>query len=275
MNVDGGRITIDDQDIARYTQNSVRRAVSYVPQDPQMLHRSIAENIWYGRPGDIEMDLITRVGKAAHVEEFVRELPEGYDTVVGERGLKLSGGQRQRVAIAQAMLKAAPVLILDEATSSLDSESERYVQEALWRLMARSHRPGGGPPAIDNCPPRPHRRHRRRQSCRGGNAQRAAPHRARRYLPAPVGAPIGRFPERLTPGDQGLMLEAETLKVLTLKALTLRASPGPRRPGCLPLTSSRGSDGCPRPSGPGTTTGSTDRRRRRGPLSGPRSCACP
>jgi ATP-binding cassette, subfamily B, bacterial len=138
MNVDGGQITIDDQDIARYTQNSVRRAVSYVPQDPQMLHRSIAENIWYGRPGDIDMDLITRVGEAAHVEEFVRELPEGYDTVVGERGLKLSGGQRQRVAIAQAMLKAAPVLILDEATSSLDSESERYVQEALWRLMARS-----------------------------------------------------------------------------------------------------------------------------------------
>ena len=75
---------------------------------------------------------------AAHVQEFVKELPEGFETVVGERGLKLSGGQRQRVAIAEAMLKAAPVLILDEATSSLDSESERYVQEALWRLMARS-----------------------------------------------------------------------------------------------------------------------------------------
>ena len=75
---------------------------------------------------------------AAHVDDFVRDLPEGYQTVVGERGLKLSGGQRQRVAIAQAMLKAAPVLILDEATSSLDSESERYVQEALWRLMAGS-----------------------------------------------------------------------------------------------------------------------------------------
>jgi ATP-binding cassette subfamily B protein len=79
-----------------------------------------------------------QVALAAHVDEFVRQLPEGYNTVVGERGLKLSGGQRQRVAIAQAMLKAAPILVLDEATSSLDSESERYVQDALWRLMASS-----------------------------------------------------------------------------------------------------------------------------------------
>jgi ATP-binding cassette, subfamily B, bacterial len=138
MDVDAGRILIDGQDIATCTQASVRQAISYVPQDPQMLHRTIAENIWYGRPGPIRMDLVRRVANAAHVEEFVRELPEGYETVVGERGLKLSGGQRQRVAIAQAMLKAAPVLILDEATSSLDSESERYVQDALWRLMASS-----------------------------------------------------------------------------------------------------------------------------------------
>jgi ATP-binding cassette, subfamily B, bacterial len=138
MDVDGGRILIDGQDIARCTQNSVRRAVSYVSQDPQMLHRSIAENIWYGEPGPIDIDLVRNVATAAHVQEFAKDLPEGYETIVGERGLKLSGGQRQRVAIAQAMLKAAPVLILDEATSSLDSESERYVQEALWRLMARS-----------------------------------------------------------------------------------------------------------------------------------------
>jgi ATP-binding cassette, subfamily B, bacterial len=138
MDVDAGRILIDGQDIATCTQTSVRRAISYVPQDPQMLHRTIAENIWYGRPGPIRMDLVRRVAGAAHVEEFVHALPEGYETVVGERGLKLSGGQRQRVAIAQAMLKAAPVLILDEATSSLDSESERFVQEALWQLMASS-----------------------------------------------------------------------------------------------------------------------------------------
>ena len=84
----------------------------------------------------MDLGLVREVASAAHVDEFVRELPDGYATVVGERGLKLSGGQRQRVAIAQAMLKAAPVLVLDEATSSLDSESERYVQEALWRLMA-------------------------------------------------------------------------------------------------------------------------------------------
>ena len=95
MDVNGGRILIDGQDIALYTQNSVRRAVSYVPQDPQMLHRSIAENIWYGRPGPIDIDLVRNVATAAHVQEFVKDLPEGYETIVGERGLKLSGGQRR------------------------------------------------------------------------------------------------------------------------------------------------------------------------------------
>jgi ATP-binding cassette subfamily B protein len=138
MDVDAGRILIDGQDISRFTQTSVRRAVSYVPQDPQMLHRTIAENIWYGQPGPPDLARIEEVAEAAFVAEFVSGLPDGYDTLVGERGLKLSGGQRQRVAIAQAMLKGAPLLILDEATSSLDSESERYVQQALWRLMADS-----------------------------------------------------------------------------------------------------------------------------------------
>lgn len=138
MDVDGGSILIDSQNIADCTQASLRRSVSYVPQDPQMLHRSIADNIWYGQIGPVDMDLVSQVALAAHVDEFVRQLPEGYNTVVGERGLKLSGGQRQRVAIAQAMLKGAPILVLDEATSSLDSQSERYVQDALWRLMASS-----------------------------------------------------------------------------------------------------------------------------------------
>ena len=138
MELDAGHILIDGQDIAGCTQASLRRSISYVPQDPQMLHRSIAENIWYGQPGAPDLDRIREVSEAAYVEEFVRDLPAGYHTVVGERGLKLSGGQRQRVAIAQAMLKNAPVLVLDEATSSLDSESERYVQDALWRLMAGS-----------------------------------------------------------------------------------------------------------------------------------------
>jgi len=140
MDVDGGTISIDGQDISSVTQSSLRKHISFVPQDPQMLHRTIAENICYGIEGmeSPDMDLVHEVGRAAHVEEFVRRLPDGYATVVGERGLKLSGGQRQRVAIAQAMAKAAPVLILDEATSALDSESEVLVQEALWKLMANA-----------------------------------------------------------------------------------------------------------------------------------------
>ncbi len=135
MDVDGGAILVDGQDIATVTQQSLRRHIAYVPQDPQMLHRSVAENICYGMEGPPDMDVVRSVGRAAHVEEFVERLPHGYDTVVGERGLKLSGGQRQRVAIAQAMAKKAPVLVLDEATSALDSESEVLVQEALWSLM--------------------------------------------------------------------------------------------------------------------------------------------
>jgi ATP-binding cassette subfamily B protein len=147
MDVDGGQILVDGQDIRGVTLASLRRHVSYVPQDPQLLHRSIAENICYGMgtdPGNgdrapaVDYDVVYAVGKAAHVEEFVYDLPDKYDTVVGERGLKLSGGQRQRVAIAQAMAKHAPILVLDEATSALDSESEHLVQEALWKLMEQS-----------------------------------------------------------------------------------------------------------------------------------------
>ncbi len=148
MEVESGGILIDGQDINDVTLASLRRHVSYVPQDPQLLHRTIAENICYGLGPDngsdgagpgagpaVDYELVYEVGKAAHVEEFVYALPDRYDTVVGERGLKLSGGQRQRVAIAQAMAKKAPILVLDEATSALDSESEHLVQEALWRLM--------------------------------------------------------------------------------------------------------------------------------------------
>ncbi|HEX3617870.1 MAG TPA: ABC transporter ATP-binding protein [Solirubrobacteraceae bacterium] len=136
MDVTGGDIRIDGQSIRTVTQESLRRQISYVPQDPQMLHRTIADNIWLGQLGEPDLEQIIEVSRAAHVHDFVADLPDGYDTVVGERGLKLSGGQRQRVAIAQAMLKRAPILILDEATSALDSESERLVQEALWSLMA-------------------------------------------------------------------------------------------------------------------------------------------
>lgn len=144
MDVDAGEILIDGQDIREVTMASLRSRVSYVPQDPQLLHRTIAENICYGLGGDgeapplVDYDLVHAVGRDAHVEEFVYGLPDRYDTVVGERGLKLSGGQRQRVAIAQAMAKHAPILVLDEATSALDSESEHLVQEALWRLMEQA-----------------------------------------------------------------------------------------------------------------------------------------
>ena len=148
MDVEDGGIRVDGQDIRDVTLASLRRQISYVPQDPQLLHRTIAENICYGtEPAldtdsraepSIDYDLVQEVGRAAHVEEFVYALPDGYDTMVGERGLKLSGGQRQRVAIAQAMAKRARILVLDEATSALDSESEHLVQEALWRLMEDS-----------------------------------------------------------------------------------------------------------------------------------------
>ncbi|MBS2963561.1 ABC transporter ATP-binding protein [Actinocrinis puniceicyclus] len=132
--IDGGRILIGGQDIRDLRQADLRSLIAYVPQDPAMFHRSLRENIAFARPGATEAE-IHRAAQAAHVAEFVDALPDGYDTMVGERGVKLSGGQRQRVALARAILRDAPILLLDEATSALDSESEILVQEALWRLM--------------------------------------------------------------------------------------------------------------------------------------------
>jgi ATP-binding cassette subfamily B protein len=129
-----GSIAIDGQDIRGLTQVSVRRAIAYVPQEPLLFHRSLLENIAYGNEKATREEII-RAAKIAHADEFIHQLPQGYDTLVGERGVKLSGGQRQRVAIARALLKNAPILVLDEATSSLDSESEKYIQEGLWELM--------------------------------------------------------------------------------------------------------------------------------------------
>lgn len=129
-----GAIYIDGQDIRDVTQESLRRAIAYVPQESSLFHRSVYENIAYGKP-DATRQEVERAAKMANAEEFIRTLPEGYDTLVGERGIKLSGGQRQRIAIARAILKDAPILVLDEATSALDSESEALIQEALDNLM--------------------------------------------------------------------------------------------------------------------------------------------
>jgi ATP-binding cassette, subfamily B, bacterial len=132
--IDSGAIRIDGQNIAGVTQDSLRRSVSYVPQEPLLFHRPISENIAYGAQHAAETK-IKQAAKAAYADDFINELPKGYDTLVGERGVKLSGGQRQRIAIARAILKDAPILILDEATSALDSESEKLIQSALWELM--------------------------------------------------------------------------------------------------------------------------------------------
>ena len=132
--VERGQILVGGQSISEVTQASLRDVIAYVPQDPAMFHRSIADNIRFARPQATDEE-VRRAAALAHAAEFIQSLPEGYDTLVGERGIKLSGGQRQRIAIARAILKDAPILILDEATSSLDSESEALIQDALWTLM--------------------------------------------------------------------------------------------------------------------------------------------
>lgn len=129
-----GEILIDGQNVAKGTQQSLRRQVAYVPQEALLFHRTIAESISYARP-DASMDEIREAARQANALEFIERLPQGFDTVTGERGIKLSGGQRQRIAIARAMLANAPILVLDEATSALDSESEKLVQDALEKLM--------------------------------------------------------------------------------------------------------------------------------------------
>jgi ATP-binding cassette subfamily B protein len=128
--IDGGAIRIDGQNVADLTQESLRQAISLVPQDPLLFHRSLAENIAYGRPG-ASRDEIMAAATRAHAHDFIMALPQGYDTLVGERGVKLSGGERQRVALARAVLADARILIFDEATSSLDSISEAQMQRAL------------------------------------------------------------------------------------------------------------------------------------------------
>jgi ABC-type multidrug transport system fused ATPase/permease subunit len=132
--IQSGVITIDKTDIAGVTQDSLRRAISIVPQEPLLFHRTIADNIAYGRP-DAKRDEIVNAAKLAQADAFIMRLVGGYESTVGERGIKLSGGERQRIVIARAILKNAPILLLDEATSALDSESEIEIQKALHKLM--------------------------------------------------------------------------------------------------------------------------------------------
>lgn len=132
--VSSGSIKIDGQDIRHVTQESLREAIGMIPQDPSLFHRSIMENIRYGKLTATDAEVM-KAAKQAHAHEFILSLSEQYDSLVGERGVKLSGGQRQRIAIARAILKNAPILMLDEATSQLDSLTERDIQESLWTLM--------------------------------------------------------------------------------------------------------------------------------------------
>jgi len=128
-----GKILIDGQDIAHIKLTSLREQIALIPQDPSLFHRTLKENIAYGRIDATDSEIF-EAAKKAHCQEFIQQLPDGYDTMVGERGMKLSGGEKQRVAIARAMLTTAPILILDEATSALDSVTEDYIQDSLESL---------------------------------------------------------------------------------------------------------------------------------------------
>ncbi len=134
FNISSGKITIDGVDISKISQENLREKISFVPQDPVLFHRTLMENIRYGRR-DATDEEVKIAAHLAHCDDFIDELPNGYDTYVGERGVKLSGGERQRVAIARAILKNAPILILDEATSALDSHSESLIKDAFHNLM--------------------------------------------------------------------------------------------------------------------------------------------
>ncbi len=194
--VEGGRILIDGQNIAEVTQDSLRQQIGMVTQDTSLLHRSIAENIRYGRPDADEAEMI-EAARRAHAHDFVTGLTDldgrrGYDTLVGERGVKLSGGQRQRIAIARVLLKNAPILVLDEATSALDSEVEAAIQESLCPAHAGQDGHRNRASAIHHRGDGPFDRTGKRRDRRNGFASRTAG--ARGHLRGSVAAPVRRLP---------------------------------------------------------------------------------
>ncbi len=134
VDIQQGSVLVDGQNVASVAQSSLRRSIAYVPQEPLLFHRTIRQNIAYARPGATDTE-VEEAARRANASEFIEKLPQGFETVTGERGVKLSGGQRQRIAIARAILSDAPILVLDEATSALDSESEKLIQDALSNLM--------------------------------------------------------------------------------------------------------------------------------------------
>ena len=187
--VQGGRILIDGQDIAKITQDSLRKAIAVVPQDVSLFHRSVMENIRYGKPEATD-DMVLAAALAARCD-FIEKLPDGFDTVVGARGVKLSGGQRQRIAIARAFLKDAPLLLLDEATSSLDIEFGGSDPRGARQADAGTNRDRDRAPAVDGPRLRPHRRAAGRTGDRGWIA--GQPDAARRALSPAHQSELGRL----------------------------------------------------------------------------------
>ena len=183
---DGGAVRIDGQDVRTVTQASLRAAIGIVPQDTVLFNDTIDYNVAYGRP-DATPAEVERAARLARIHDFIVSTPDGYRTVVGERGLKLSGGEKQRVAIARTVLKNPPILVLDEATSALDSATEREIQHNLRELARGAHDALHRPPAVDDRR-RPRDPRPRRGTCGGAGTARGAD-RARRPLRGDVAAP--------------------------------------------------------------------------------------
>ena len=197
--VDAGRITIDGIDIRDMTLASLRREIGIVQQDVFLFAGTIRENIAYGRLDATEAEIV-EAARRARLDEMIASLPDGLDTVIGERGVKLSGGQKQRLAIARMFLKNPPILILDEATSALDTETERAIQQSLARAGRGPHDAGHRAPAGDDPARRPDRGRRRERRRRAGPPRRAD--RRRRHLPPPPRGPVRLLTLLTTPANQ-------------------------------------------------------------------------